>query len=158
MFKYFEYRILHTMKIKEENITRLINAMFALMTTMKKGAEECCIHSSGKLNEKEFLIVNFVGKHQNVKMSDISEGISTPLSTLTSIIDKLVDKKYLSRYHSDEDRRVVKVALAKNGEEIYTTFISQKEDFAMKILSDYDDKSQEELISYIEKIPHSLNK
>ncbi len=146
------------MKVKKENINRLTNAMFALMSKMKEGMQECCVHSSGKLNEKEFLIVNFVGKHQNVKMSDISEALSTPLSTLTSIVDKLVDGKYLSRYHSDEDRRVVKVALAKNGTDMYNTFLSQKEEFALKVLSDYNHKDQEELIKYLERIPKSLSK
>jgi DNA-binding MarR family transcriptional regulator len=158
-FELFEYRNVCsfvTMTVKKENINRLINAIFNLMHGMKKGVEDCCVRC-GNLNEKEFLIINFVGQKHNVKMSDLSESLSAPLSTLTSIVDKLVERNYLSRYHSSEDRRVVLVSLASHGKETYDAFMTQKQEMAMKILSHFETEDQENLIHYLEEIPLIVN-
>jgi DNA-binding MarR family transcriptional regulator len=149
-------KYLAIMTIKEENINRLINAIFNLMQGMKKGMEDCCV-MCGNLSEKEFQTIYAVGQNQNVKMSDLSDKLSAPLSTLTSIVDKLVERNYLSRYHSNEDRRVVVVTLASNGKETYNTFMKQKQEMAKKILSQFKIQDQENLIQYLEKIPSILN-
>ena len=144
------------MKIKEEHMNRFVYAMFNLMHGMKKGVESCSA-MCGNLSEKEFLIINFVGQNQNVKMSDIAENLSAPLSTLTSIIDKLVEKKYLARYHSTEDRRVILVTLASNGKDTCQTFMAKKQEMAEKVLSHFDEQEQENLIQHLEIIPSLLN-
>lgn len=145
-----------TMSIKEENINRFIHAMFNMMHGMKKGVEDCYAQC-GNLSEKEFIIINYVGQMQNIKMSDIADNLLAPLSTLTSIVDKLVQKKYLARYHSSEDRRVVLVTLASNGKETYNTFMAKKQEIAKKVLSHFKLQDQENLIHYLEKIPSILN-
>ncbi len=132
-------------------------AMFNLMLGLKKGVAHCCSVCSS-LNEKELTIISYVGQKQNVKMSEIAEKLDAPLSTLTSIVDKLVEKKYLLRYHSSEDRRVVLVTLATNGKEIHSTLIAKKQDMAKKIMKEFNPNDQEVLIKYLEKIPSILNK
>jgi len=144
------------MALKKENVNRLIYAMFNLMLGLKKGVAHCC-SMCGNLTEKELTIISYVGQKQNVKMSEIAENLDAPLSTLTSIVDKLVEKKYLLRYHSSEDRRVVLVTLAINGKETHSTFIAQKQDMARKILGEFKARDQESLIKYLEKIPSILN-
>lgn len=144
------------MELKEENINRLIYAMFNLMLGLKKGVAHCC-SMCGNLSEKELTIISYVGQKQNVKMSEIAENLDAPLSTLTSIVDKLVEKKYLLRYHSSEDRRVVLVTLASNGKDTYSTFIAQKQDMAKKILKEFKTQDQENLIKFLEKIPSIMN-
>ncbi len=138
--------------VKEENINRLMSAMFTLMLGMKKGVEHCCT-MCGNLTEKELTIISYVGQNQNVKMSDIAENIAAPLSTLTSIVDKLVNNKYLSRYHSSEDRRAVLVALASKGIETQNIFIAHKQEMANKILGEFSLRDQGMLIKFLEKIP-----
>ncbi len=144
------------MELKEENINRLIYAMFNLMLGLKKGVAHCC-SMCGNLSEKELTIISYVGQKQNVKMSEIADNLDAPLSTLTSIVDKLVEKKYLLRYHSSEDRRVVLVTLASNGKDTYGTFIAQKQDMAKKILKEFKTQDQENLIKFLEKIPSIMN-
>lgn len=130
--------------------------MFNLMLGLKKGVAHCC-SMCGNLSEKELTIISYVGQKQNVKMSEIADNLDAPLSTLTSIVDKLVEKKYLLRYHSSEDRRVVLVTLASNGKDTYGTFIAQKQDMAKKILKEFKTQDQENLIKFLEKIPSIMN-
>ncbi len=145
------------MEVKEVNLTKFIHAMFNLMQGIKREVDDCCMRC-GKLNEKELMIINFVGIKQNVKMSEIAEKMAAPLSTLTSIVDKLVEKNYLARYHSNEDRRVVLVTLASQGKETYDTFMQDKMNMSEQILSEFSEKEQEDLIKHMELIPKILNR
>ena len=107
-------------------------------------------------NEKELLILNYLGQNKDAKMSELAEIMSAPFSTLTSVVDKLVEKKILCRYHSSEDRRVVLVCLDKNGKEIYDNFLQHKNKIAKTILNHFDEKDREQLIGYMERVPNAL--
>ncbi|NNF01742.1 MAG: MarR family transcriptional regulator [Bacteroidia bacterium] len=144
------------MKVKEENITRLIDVMFDFIMKMKRDTAACC-ELMGGLNEKELFVISFIGKNKDVKMTEIASNMNVPLSTLTSIVDKLVEKKYLLRYHSDEDRRVVKVKLATIGSKQYLNFVDQKRDISKKILSEFDSEGQEVLIDNLQKVVNTLS-
>ena len=143
------------MKITDENINRLVMAMFNLMESMKSRMVQCCVES-GNLNEKEYHVISFIGLQQNVKMSEIADAITVPMSTLTNIVDGLVDQKILTRYNSDEDRRVVRVALTQTGNEAYGFFVKKKLDMANRILSNYSSSQQDDLIVFLENMPDAL--
>lgn len=144
------------MGVKEENINKFIYAMINLMVSLKKGVEHCCAEC-GDLSEKELTIIIHVGDKQDVKMSDIADSLSTPLSTLTSIMDKLVVRNYLVRYPSNEDRRVIYVTLASKGKETYNTFLTLKKETANKVLMHFKPHEQDNLIKYLEKLPPLMN-
>jgi DNA-binding MarR family transcriptional regulator len=110
----------------------------------------------GPVSEKELLIIVFVGQNENVKMSDLAASLEAPLSTLTSIVDKLVKKKYLSRWHSDDDRRVVNVSLAAKGRESYTIFLRQKRLMAERVLTQLSEKEQHTLLQTIDSLAASI--
>ena len=89
-------------------------------------------------------------------MSDISENIEAPMSTLTSIVDKLVERKYLTRDHSAEDRRVINVSLSSNGKTAYKAIITKRKRIAEKILSQLNEKEQTIFISYLNLLTSSI--
>jgi len=103
----------------------------------------------GGINEKELYIIEYVGQNKNVTMSDIADNLDAPLSTLTNIVDKLVEKKYLSREHGGEDRRVINVMLAENGKIAYKTLGAKKKQIAEKLFPQFSEK---ELASFIENL------
>ncbi|MDP4149886.1 MAG: MarR family transcriptional regulator [Bacteroidota bacterium] len=144
------------MPVKEENKVRFISAMFELVRTIKNESEisgKLC----GGLNEKELFIILFVGQNKNVKMSDIADGLEAPLSTLTSIVDKLVEKKYLLRDHSVEDRRIVNVSLTPNGKKAYKISLDRKQIMAEKVLTQFNEKEQDTFIEHLNKLAASIS-
>jgi len=140
------------MATNKEQVDRFIIALFNLMSGLNEGVKQCCA-MNGDLNEKEFKLINYVGQMQNAKMSDLADVLSAPLSTITSMVDKLVEKKYLNRFHSGDDRRVVLVTLASNGKRTFQDFLTQKQEMASKVLSRFDPKEREIMIDSLEKIP-----
>ena len=143
------------MATKDDEMNQFISAMFSLNSAIKSESERCC-KICGEINEKELMIVAFVGDNKSVKMSEIADYLKAPLSTITSIADKLVANKFLMRYNSEEDRRVVKVALAEKGLESYKMFLSQKKAMTKKVLSQFTEKEHKTLINYIHKLAAAM--
>ena len=144
------------MPVKKEKKTLFISGLFNLVKALKNESE-ICGKLCGGLNEKELFIIVFVGQNKNIKMSDIADNLETPLSTLTSIVDKLVEKKYLLREHSSEDRRIINVSLAQKGTKAYEMFVKHKQTMAERVLIQFNDDEQDKFIYYINAIASSIN-
>ena len=143
------------MPVEAEKAERFMSVMFNLVSAIKSESEHCC-RICGDLNEKELIIIAFIAQNKSVKMSAIADFIQAPLSTLTSIVDKLVTNKFLLRYNSDDDRRVVKVGLDEKGKATYKQFINRKRIMAKKVLSHLSEMEQETLIDNISRLASSI--
>jgi DNA-binding MarR family transcriptional regulator len=144
-----------SMTIKEESRYKFLSAMQNVSRAIKSNAADCC-EMCGGINEKELFIIEFVGQNKNVTMSDIADNLDAPLSTLTNIVDKLVERKYLSREHGGEDRRVINVMLAENGKTAYKTLGSKKKQIAEKLLSQFNEKEQAAFIEHLNILASAL--
>jgi DNA-binding MarR family transcriptional regulator len=143
------------MAIKENEINQFASAMLNLASAINDELERCC-EICGNVNEKELMLIVFVGDNTSVKMSEIAENLKAPLSTLTSIADKLVANKILTRYNSDEDRRVVKVSLTEKGRESYRAFVKRRKERAKMVLSNFSQKEHPTLIAHINMLASSI--
>jgi DNA-binding MarR family transcriptional regulator len=143
------------MAAKDDEMNQFISAMFSLTSAIKLESEHCC-KICGEINEKELMVIAFVGENKSVKMSEIADYLKAPLSTLTSIADKLVANKFLVRLNSDVDRRVVKVALGEKGLESYKAFLTRKKAMTKKVLSHFNEKEHNTLINHINKLAAAI--
>jgi DNA-binding MarR family transcriptional regulator len=143
------------MVVEKEKVERFMSVMFNLVSALRSESEHCC-KICGDLNEKELIIVTFIAQNESVKMSAIADYLQAPLSTLTSIVDKLVANKFLLRFNADDDRRVVKVRLDEKGKASYKQFINHKRIMAKKVLGHLSPMEQETLIDNISKLASSI--
>jgi DNA-binding MarR family transcriptional regulator len=143
------------MVVEAGNGDKFISVMFNLSSAIKSESEHCC-KICGNLNEKELFIIAFIGEKKSVKMSDISDYLQAPLSTLTAIVDKLVTNKFLLRYNSSDDRRVVKVELDRKGKASYKEFKNRKEIMANKVLGHLSEAEQKILIANLAHLVTSI--
>lgn len=125
--------------------------MFNFIVSMKRETASCC-QLMGGLNEKELYIISFLGMNKQAKMKDLASDMNVPMSTLTSVVDKLVMNEYVERYHSAEDRRVVEVRLAERGIMNYDAFMSRKRRYAEELLSKLDVEKQDSIIECLETL------
>ena len=136
----------------DEKVCKLKTAFEQMFTRMQQLSSNCAFVMSGDLSKKELMIIDFVGKKKMCIMRDIAEFLNAPVSTLTSIIDKLVRKKQLNRERSDEDRRIVNVLLGSEGQNTYDVFDGSKYFMSSSMLSALDEKEQDEFIRLMSKI------
>lgn len=141
--------------VKEEIKDRFVTSMLRFVNAVK-GESAACSEICGGFNEKELQVIVFVGQNTDAKMTDISENLNSPLSTLTSVVDKLVEKKFLTRVHSVEDRRVVNVTLTPKGKNSYKTFLNRRDNMAEKVLSLYTREEQGVFIGFLDKMSTAI--
>lgn len=92
------------------------------------------------------------GQKEPLTMGELSEVLDVPLSTATRLVDWLVESGYAERLPDPRDRRVVRVALTKAGQEFYQTiqeFIRQR---VQQILSRFTAEEREDLVLLMQKL------
>jgi DNA-binding MarR family transcriptional regulator len=134
--------------VKESNSQKFATAMVSLVQAIKKETDSCA-KLCGVVNEKELTIIVFVGQNKTVKMSEIADNIEAPMSTLTTIVDKLVERGFIRRDHSGEDRRVINVSLTKEGMKGYQKVMGKNKKVAGKALAGLNEKEQELIIKHL---------
>jgi len=74
------------------------------------------------LSLEEFMVLDELEESGPCVMRDIATALSIPPSTATGIVDRLVERQYVRRAHSDRDRRRVVVELTPEGRRIHGRF------------------------------------
>ena len=145
------------MSTDKEDIDRFMNAFEKLMFKLAE-VDSSCIELTKDVNKQELSLVAFVGNEEAVIMRDISNFLEVPYSTTTGIVDKLVDKGYLLRYNSAQDRRTVMVSLSeKKGKGLYSLYTDMRFKLGERILCQLDKKDRDRLVNLMGKVLTNLS-
>jgi DNA-binding MarR family transcriptional regulator len=66
------------------------------------------------ISEPQGLIIRALMEYGDMKVSDIAKRLDLSNSTVSGLVDRLVEKGVVDRKRSEEDRRVVMISLAKS--------------------------------------------
>ena len=110
------------------------------------------------LNLREFLIIKYLAKNEVAIMSELTSVFATVPTTMTGVINSLVDRSYVKRRRSSEDRRVVEVVLAEKGMDLYKNYQNELVNQGKIIWNDLDEKKIEEIIESFSRVDSKLNK
>jgi DNA-binding MarR family transcriptional regulator len=111
--------------------------------------------ASGPLFElscQELHLVENLGDYGPKKMSELAELLLVRVNTLTGIVDNLEKKDLARRERSDEDRRVVRVALTDAGLVVYDAARREKTSFLRKILGALTEDEQDIYMLLMRKV------
>lgn len=125
------------------------------LQTVMEGAEGAVARSAAAreaLSAQEIRVLRTVGRHEHCIMSMIAERIRLSLSSVTGLIDRLVEKKLVCRDRSPEDRRVVKVELTGEGRELHASVVDSQVEFARGLLKTLSAREQDELLALFGKL------
>jgi len=143
------------MKVNEQNIARLAAAFERLILKLEE-VDDFCVELTQDITKSELALIGYIGREQEVIMRQVATYCEVPLSTATWTVDKLVEKNYLKRVNSKEDRRIVKVSLTKKGNDLFELFQSKKFEMGQRMLSDLSQKRQLEFIQLLEEVTENL--
>ena len=136
-------------------------------TTKKVDNLLCNIHkllikyTKNNLKDYELTVPRFktlwmVSKLQPVNMSKLNGEMYMANSTLTIIIDRLVDDAFLERYRNPEDRREVLVEMTEKGKEALEQLLEIRQGLLEEALEDLQDNQRENLITLLQPILQKL--
>lgn len=132
--------------IEVEKIERFSDALQGMMLKMQE-IDNRCMESAKDITKREFVLVILIGRNGEMIMREIADYLQIPMSTATGIVDKLVEKDYLLRNYSAEDRRIVKVDLSKAGKEVYKLMSESMFVFCEATLCKFSEDDQEKFIN-----------
>ena len=104
------------------------------------------------LSLQETKAVGFLGQHDGCIMREIADYLRVAVSTVTGLVDKLEDKKLVKRERSDEDRRIIKIALTPKGKEIYQFHVEEFSKLCRGMLMGMSPEEQDLYIELSRKI------
>lgn len=80
------------------------------------------IQNNSDITLNQYRVLNILKKYDYIKMSDLSELLNITSGSLTIMIDRLIDKNFVYRSFSTEDRRIVLVNITESGKNIVVEF------------------------------------
>ncbi|MBY0758215.1 MULTISPECIES: MarR family winged helix-turn-helix transcriptional regulator [Sellimonas] len=104
------------------------------------------------ITNNDMHIIEAVGLGKGNNMSAIAKKLKITVGSLTTSMNSLVNKKYVVRMRSEEDRRVVNIRLTKKGEKAYR----HHENFHKKMTEAVVASLKEDEIPVLVKTLHSL--
>jgi len=109
------------MEREEKKIAAEMNDLFLQLTEML-WEHVSSSHGSTQhiaLSVTEHYLIEFLGKESFASMSKLSRIFYVSPTTMTSIVDRLVQRGYIKRRRAQQDRRKVLVTLSEKGKEFY---------------------------------------
>ncbi len=118
-------------------------------------------YTKGSLKEKgltlpRFLVMWHITKEQPVNMSYLHDKMYMAHSTLTVIVDKLVEDELVKRYRNPDDRRIVLLELTKKGDQKLCDMLDIRQGFLEKALQDLEKEDQKQLIDLLSIVLDNL--
>lgn len=104
------------------------------------------------LSPQEICVLRTVGRHEYCVMGMIARRIRLSLSGVTSLIDRLCERRLVRRDRSSDDRRVVQVELTDQGRVLHAADMATQVEFARGALKALSVEEQETLLGLIGKI------
>jgi DNA-binding MarR family transcriptional regulator len=102
-------------------------------------------------SRQEILTTHILGEHGPSTMGFIAERLHLAFSSVTSLVDKMVEKQLVCRERSTTDRRVVQVKLSPKGKRFYENMLEEHISLSREIISGLSEKDQETFIRLFEK-------
>jgi MarR family transcriptional regulator, 2-MHQ and catechol-resistance regulon repressor len=104
------------------------------------------------LTPPQFYVLATIGYAGGLPFGEIGAKMMVTVSNLTGIVDRLEEKKLVSRKRDDTDRRVVHVVLTERGVKLYKNTIPLFEKSISQIFSALDKPAQKELSVLLRKL------
>ena len=104
----------------------------------------------------EIFILLYVYRKTEVNMSMIADYINVPLNTATGIVSRMEKKKLIARYHSEDDKRVVKIAITDEGTRHIGSILKEIMRYVQVVMDRLTPEEMKTLFQTVTKIMEAL--
>ena len=139
---------------KNEDIVNnvLVNLFNGILFTEEKNLKQ---KLGNTLSMKDIHILSAIDKCKtDATAGNVAKNLNITLGTLTTAIDKLVDKGYVIRQKGAQDRRKIYLVLTDEGRRVNSVHENFHKGMAEEVLKELTANEQEILIETLKKIEH----
>ncbi len=94
----------------------------------------------------------------HVSMNELSGAMGLANSTMTRMVDQLVSKGLVSRGPDEDDRRIVRVCLTTQGQQVRRLLAKAQQDFFQAVLDEIREDERPAILYALEQVTQSLAK
>jgi MarR family transcriptional regulator, organic hydroperoxide resistance regulator len=106
----------------------------------QKGRE---ILSQYTLTPPQFIALQWLFEYGDMTIGDLSNRMYLACSTTTDLVDRMEKSELVERVKDENDRRVVRIHMLKEGERIIEEVIKKRQNYLQSVLEDF---SEEEVL------------
>lgn len=138
----------------EQRVMQMSAAMLLMRKKENQAADEF-FSTISKFTLAQITVLNTIGEHQPCTMTEIAKQAKLAMSTITSVLNKLVKINYVIRYRSDADRRIVLAKLTPQGNQIVFKQLELLHNSCRELLQSLQPDEQSNLLDYLDRFAHS---
>jgi len=106
----------------------------------------------GKITLPQFLILDFLHRQDESKMSALAHFMGVTTAAMTGIVDRLVRDGFVVRGSQPEDRRIIKVKLTSKGAELVKKVNAQRRQMIIKIFGRISKRDRQDYLRILMQI------
>ena len=136
----------------EDEIQRQADLLDRLMSDIARifGMKEMEKVVDVDLNFHQLEVLRQIYLLKEPMMSQLGEACGIQLSTLTRIVDKLVQKNFVTRKFDPSDRRVIRVTLTPYGDEVVRKVEKTKKEKIVSVLKYFSHSEREKFLQMLQ--------
>lgn len=112
--------------VRPEDAERLWECLRRMAPLFKVECQIMADTPYSSLNLSDLSVIAFVGAYPGCIMGDVANELSSPLSTATTVVDRLVRKGLIERRRNEENRRTVQLQLTPLGQQLQDRITTTK--------------------------------
>ncbi|XXM70960.1 MarR family winged helix-turn-helix transcriptional regulator [Lysinibacillus sphaericus] len=119
----------------------------------QKGRE---ILSQYTLTPPQFIALQWLFEYGDMTIGDLSNKMYLACSTTTDLVDRMEKNELVERVKDENDRRVVRIHMLKEGERIIEEVIEKRQDYLQSVLEDFSQEEVEGLKGNLSKLHQEM--
>ncbi|MGG0656725.1 MarR family winged helix-turn-helix transcriptional regulator [Rummeliibacillus pycnus] len=120
----------------------------------QKGRE---ILSNYTITPPQFIALQWLHELGDMTIGDLSNKMYLAFSTTTDLVDRMERNELVQRIRDNQDRRVVRIHLLKEGERIIEEVIEQRQTYLADIVKDFQSEEVQSLSILLSKLYKEMN-
>ena len=140
----------------EDKACSLTDMFIRLVNRFHAHESEIVNEFSADLTVHDCKCLNFIKLNGPSIMREIAEHMGLAVSTMTGVIDRMVQKGLVARQRPEEDRRTVKIQLTELGEVAERWHFDEHMRISRAMLKNLDEQDQDALLNLLQKVLESV--
>lgn len=116
------------------------------------------ILNSYTITPPQFVALQWLFEIGDMTIGDLSNKMYLAFSTTTDLIDRMEKSELVQRVRDEQDRRVVRIHLLKEGERIIEEVIDKRQQYLKDVLKQFDQDEATALSTLLAKLHQEMKK
>lgn len=147
---------INSMKHNQDDVAFLEKELRHISGIIKQRGRQ--ILNAYTITPPQFVALQWLFELGDMTIGDLSNKMYLAFSTTTDLIDRMERSNLVQRVRDEQDRRVVRIHLLKEGERIIEEVIDKRQQYLKDILKQFDENEVTNLSTLLEKLHQEMKK